>query len=531
MELWGLTMATITYDSYNSIALSGTSFDFAAQAGGEPVGELTSEDNLTVTISIPENVITEPSFRFSGDDFTAYEGVVYEDFDTTTNSGKAVGVYDNATGKIEVKRQDAGVDYFSFVMRPYIVDNYLTEGVLVEEITFRTSLTNINPTSLQIRGDQYTVTTSLEQEEGGGTISVERVNLASKEPFTATVDSETGNIIGLQGSFDAATGTVTIKAGSGKFIEPGSIRYDAVSESRLPMDNELMGINPVRLPASGRVPVINRGGTLVIFHEQSQAITPTAGATVDCGRDDVALMEVLDTNGFRLDHNQFSLDRAAGTITFEDPLILQTVQGDALTPPYTLVDRIENMRVANDVDITGRVTVAVPPDRAFPAGSMVADAIVFGDTFARVYNEFHQESWNSGAPVWSDERIGDDTTAKYDLINYPIEIVNYGSTTERWAIRFINSTTVQVIGEKYGIVLDNHSISVDGDIAPLNPANGQPYFTINADGFGSGWVTNNVLRFNTEGAQGQQWLIRSVQPGAATEVKDSIEIETRGDAN
>lgn len=524
-------MADIIYNTYNSISLFSNDFSVMPQAGGDPVGENSINLVPEIQIAFPENLIGQPNFEFNGEDYVTVDGVIYLDYDGSGFSGTAAGVFNQQTGLAEINNYRSNVTP-DLSVKPYYVNNFFYQTVLVEEISFRTALTNVNPTSLQIRGDRYAITTTIEPKVGGGTVAVEHIDPQSKESFTATVDANTGDLVGINGSFDAATGAVTVRANTGgKFIDPGSIRYDAVSESRLPMDNELMGINPVRLPASGRVPVINRGGTLVIFHEQSQAVTPTAGETVDCGRDDVALMEVVDANGLRLDYNQFTLDRAAGTITFEDPLVLQTVQGGALTPPYELVDRIENMRVANDVDITGRVTVAVPPDRSFPAGSMVADAIVFGDTFARVYNEFHQETWNSGAPVWSDERIGDDTTAKYDFINYPIEISNLGSVSERWAIRFISSSTIQVIGEKFGVVLDNHSISVDGDISPINPATGTPIFTMRVAGLGAGWVQNNVIRFNMEGAQGQQWLIRSVQPGAATEVKDSIEIETRGDAN
>ncbi|MDO6466815.1 hypothetical protein Q4498_01715 [Neptunomonas phycophila] len=524
-------MAALSYPAYGSIALSGNTFKFAPLTtgyGGTPVDPLVHTSQPAIDIKFPINMLTAPVFTFAGNNYLVRGGIVYKDWNANTQTGTAVGSWDEASKTATITTY-ANAQYFGLTAPPIFIDNFFDEPITVEEITFRTSLTNINPTSLQLRGTLYDVTTSV--VDG---VTVENIDHDSSLSFTAQANADTGAIEGsssVSGFLDSGTGTVTIRATGTKFLDPSSIRYDAVSESRLPMDNELMGINPVRLPASGRVPVINRGGTLVIFHEQSQSITPTAGATVDCGRDDVALIEVLDANGFRLDYNQFTLDRAAGTITFEDPLILQTVQGDALTPPYELVDRIENMRVANDVDITGRVTVAIPPDRAFPAGSQVADAIVFGDTFARVYNEFHQETWNSGAPVWSDERIGDDTTAKYDFINSPIEISNLGSVTERWAIRSINSSTIQVIGEKFGVVLDNHSTSVDGDISPINPATGTPFFTMRTAGRGAGWVQNNVIRFNTEGAQGQQWLIRSVQPGAATEVKDSIEIETRGDAN
>lgn len=50
-------------------------------------------------------------------------------------------------------------------------------------------------------------------------------------------------------------------------------------------------------------------------------------------------------------------------------------------------------------------------------------------------------------------------------------------------------------------------------------------------GFGSGWVTNNVIRFNTDSGDQNMWVIRTVQSGALSELTDNIEIEIRGDAN
>jgi hypothetical protein len=526
-------MADIKYNAFESLTLAGTGFKITPKGvGGTPVSGLNNTGMPAVCLKFPENMVVEPTFSWGYTKYVVKDGIVYKGFNAAQQYGTAAGSFEPDTGIVEFlpEKSNSNID---LTVAPYFVDNYFSEGVVVEEVTFRTSLTNVNPASLQIRGQLYSANASAQPTLGGGTIDVEELTLVRS--FSVTVDTDTGDLVGdadITGSLDGGTGTVVLaSATAGLYIDPGSVRYDAVSESRVPMDSDLLGINPVRLPASGRVPVINQGGTLVIFHEQEQAISPAAGATVNCGRADIALFEVRDADGLRLDYNQFTADREAGTITFADPLVLQTIQGDVLTAPYTLVDRIENMRVATDVDITGRVAVSEVPDRTFPAGSKVADAVVHGDTFARTYGEFHQESWNSGSPSWNDEREGDDTTAKYDFVNYPIEIVNKGSVTERWAVRFKSSTTIQVIGEKFGVVLDNHSISTDGDISPLNPATGTPYFTMRVNGFGAGWVTNNTIRFNMEGAQGQIWLLRSTQPGAATETKDSIDIEVRGDAN
>ena len=50
-------------------------------------------------------------------------------------------------------------------------------------------------------------------------------------------------------------------------------------------------------------------------------------------------------------------------------------------------------------------------------------------------------------------------------------------------------------------------------------------------GFGTGWVTNNVIRFNSDSGDNNMWVIRTIESGALSESTDSIDIEIRGDAN
>ncbi|WP_028468436.1 hypothetical protein [Neptunomonas japonica] len=530
-----------------NIALAAPSFTFAASHGA---GTLAPSGTNVVTVAtansslkpdlffhVPNNIVGEIIFSFADRTYVTVDGIVYISFDTITGVGTAAGAFDRASGIIKLSGNVPSSYYLYknpiFKIISMTVDEFSSNKRPAGHISFRTSISNVNSSSLQIRGSRYQIQQVAALDENSDAFNTE--DFTAETAFTVTVDVATNMLIGdvqVDGDFDGANGTVTIFGLNGWVIDPDSIRYDAVSEVRMPMNAELLGLNPVRLPSTGKVPVINNGDTLVIFNEEDQVVVPVAGATVSCGRIDVALMEVIDSQGLRLDYHQYSVDRDLGELTFEDPLSLVDISTNTLIGPYKLVNRIENMRLASNVDITGNVSVTAPPDRDFPAGSQVASALVWGDTGARVFNFFHQESWNSGSPVWSDARIGDDTTAKYDAINNPFEVVNKGSMSERWTIRFISSTGIQVIGEKLGVVLDNHSISLaNNDIAPINPSTGSPYFIIRQVGFGTGWVTNNVIRFNTDGANQNMWAIRTTQPGAATENKDAIEIEVRGDAN
>lgn len=532
----------------DNLAFTGSTVVFAAAHGADtlaPSGanlvsasSAASTKKPDVIFHVPTNVVGDISFYWDARVYIAKDGIVYHSFNPTTGVGAACGEFDRAKGLIKIDGSVANSYAMSqqpdgFSVISMTTDDFANAKRPAGHISFRTSISNVNSSSLQIRGSRYQSAPIAATDTDG--VAFDIANFTAETAFTVTVDIATNMLIGdvqIDGDFDGANGTVTIFSLNGWVIDPDSIRYDAVSEVRMPMNAELLGLNPVRLPSTGKVPVINNGDTLVIFNEEDQAVVPVAGATVSCGRVDVALMEVIDSQGLRLDYHQYTVDRDLGELTFENPLSLVDISTNTLIGPYKLVNRIENMRLASNVDITGNVSVTAPPDRDFPAGSQVASALVWGDTGARTFNFFHQESWNSGSPVWSDTRIGDDTTAKYDAINNPFEIVNKGSMSERWTIRFISSTTIQVIGEKLGVVLDNHSISIaDNDISPINPATGTPYFIIRQAGFGAGWVTNNVIRFNTDGANQNMWAIRTTQPGAATESKDAIEIEVRGDAN
>ena len=57
------------------------------------------------------------------------------------------------------------------------------------------------------------------------------------------------------------------------------------------------------------------------------------------------------------------------------------------------------------------------------------------------------------------------------------------------------------------------------------------YFTLLADGWGSGWATNNVLRFNTIGPNAPIWIARTVLPGANAQDDDFFAVQMRGDSD
>jgi hypothetical protein len=179
------------------------------------------------------------------------------------------------------------------------------------------------------------------------------------------------------------------------------------------------------------------------------------------------------------------------------------------------------------VQINGRLRFTRQITHNYPtSGSYVSSALIAGDLRARVSLLFDQVSWNN---VWADTVNGSGSaTATFNDIANPLQVVNSGALTERWAVIFTNSTTFNVIGEHVGTVAVGNTSS---DCSPLNPASGTPYFTIPSAGWGILWSTGNVLRFNTVGAYFPVWVARTIQQGPETVPDDSFTLLIRGDVD
>ncbi|WP_020228541.1 hypothetical protein [Acidovorax sp. MR-S7] len=396
------------------------------------------------------------------------------------------------------------------------------------EFVFRTGAAPLRPGSLSI---QYA-------RAVGGTQNV-----------TARIDGKI-EATGISGSVDYETGLVRVRFGTmvtaagnesqpwyaadrvgtdGKIFRPepvaaSSVRYSAVAYSYLPLDADLLGIDPVRLPSDGRVPIFRPGGFAVVGHTGKITTSVSNGQTIDCARVRLSRVRVVGHDGSVI-HTGYSTDLEAGTVTFTN------VSG--YSQPVTIEHRIEDMAVVRDVQISGEISftraltheypLASPGDPA--SGSFVSSALVAGDLFARVSLVFDQVTW-SGA--WSDALSGSSATATFNNTQYPIRVTNRGALTERWIVRFTNSTSFDVIGENVGVIATGNTST---DCAPNNPATGVPYFFLPALGWGNGWATGNVLRFNTIGAQFPVWVVRTVQQGPESVPDDNFTLLIRGDVD
>lgn len=273
---------------------------------------------------------------------------------------------------------------------------------------------------------------------------------------------------------------------------------------------------------------IFRPGDVCLVHQTSSTAPAAAsnGGSVDVGRTDLARLEVVGSDGTvhaRFDRNApaptgvgCSADLAMGVVSFSD------VSGFA--QPVTIRHRIEELLGLTGAGSTGLVTFNRPLSRAYPSGVKLSNLLRLGDLQGRIEGGFSQSAWTG---VWSDTRIGGEPLADYNDVAYPILANNKGAVEERWAVLFTNTTTFRVIGEFSGEV-GNGNVGVD--FSPINPATGEPFFTLQTEAWGLGWAAGNVWRFNTKGANAPGWGLRSVAasvPGG----DDKVVIEFRGFVN
>lgn len=485
--------------------------NYVTETNTQPAPPLTFDLLPTVADPIVPGSLL---LAFGGKTYVDRDGVLYTDLSSSTNAGSAVGTVDYAAGEARLAAYPAGAAS-SITVNGLLTSN---AGFGVTAVSWRTPGAPLRPASLQVtvvRADNAQVVTASADNNGNfnGPVIWGRVEVGT-------------GIVRLVFTTDPAdtSGQSDIR------VIPALVRYNGVLYSALPLNADLIGLDPVRLPADGRVPVYREGDVLVIHNtDETVVASPQAGGTVQLERDHQAAIEVVDANGVLLASAQYSANRELGTITWANPLLLQDAQGNPLSLPLVIRDRVEHMTLCTEVQITGALGISAPVPWDLPAGeTRVSSAVAWGDLQARLYRWFTQKTWNSGAPNWTDAPIGDATTSNYNSLNYPQIVTNRGAIAGKWAIVFTSATAFQVVEQQLGIITTGTTSS---DLAPINPATGAPYFTILAAGWGSGWAAGNAVRFNTDSCLGPLWMVRTVLSGQGVVEDDQFRIQIRGDAD
>lgn len=340
-----------------------------------------------------------------------------------------------------------------------------------------------------------------------------RTPAAPVKPESFTVYAGNGEIVGrsnaageitggITGKIDYETGFYEIKRDEGFY--PEDLRYNAVTQDNLPLDSSIIGIDAVRLPADGRVPVFRKGDMIVISNRLKQDLGSafTAAQKITLNRQNIDRLCLVDSKGKHVLAEKYTADLKAGSITFAEPLDLSQY-----TLPLTAVCAWEEENRVTGVDISGRLKLQFAIGRNYPKEhTFVSSALIGGDLLVRATEPFSQQAWDN---VWSDAQRGEPILARTNVKDYPIKLAGNGAITERWLIKFITATQFELYGERLGLVAQSDTLT---DLAPTNPATGKPYFTLKAAAFGGGWSTQNCIRFNTYGTPLPVWILRSVQP-------------------
>lgn len=457
--------------------------------------------DISVTIAPPNTVIqlinanldeaiVQGSVMFTCGTYTYFdrEGVLYRYVTSTglINSAENVGTVNYVAGNITILPSKISL---SSAINIITLQTIFGKWTAIDA-NFRTQLSPLKPEALSV---------SAVTEDG--------------VQITATAD-ENGDIVSewITGSVNYNNGTAKIAFGKivnsvwdSRRVDPSSIRYNAVSYKYIPLSADILGIDAVRLPPDGRVPIYRTGDLVIIANtDETTPATKTNGQTINAGRTRLAWVRLLDDDGLTVPSDRYTLDRAAGTVTITN--------ATGLAQPLTLRHTVADLRMVTDAQINGSLTLSRALSFDFPTtGTVIAGCLLHGDRRARVSAAWDQNSWDG---TWKDSIVGSAATATLDLIAHPITVTNEGCETERWILRWTNTTNVELIGETRGLVFSG---IFNTNIAPINPrtrdengAGGVPYLTIPVAANGGGWSAGNVVRINTVGAIAPIWMARSI---------------------
>lgn len=487
-----------------------------------------------VTETLPPNVISinltpysanaiipgTVQFKIGNTIYTDVEGVMYHTPDAT-GYGTPAGTIDYASGYAVLNNWVAGSPTFTLQSLATL------KGQFGEtEFYFRTTGSPLRPGGFQIAATD---------------VNGELLSASADLPGAITGTAITGNIDVEYGLVDVRFGamvadsSLTAEEKAEEWYNPANVvggniwqprrvipqttRYNCVVYAYLPLDADILGIDAVRLPSDGRVPIYRNGQVVMVIHPLTTSpATPALNGTtglyeLSCGRTRIAWVKVLDATGAVVTSG-YTLDRATGIVSWA------TLSG--LVTPVTIQHTVGDLRLITDVQIDGTLTLARPLTHAYPADeSLVAACLIHGDRRARVSAVWDQASWDS---TWTDALVGSAATATLNTIDFPITVTNEGCDTDRWLLRWTSTTNAELISEKRGLVWSgSYPAYVSGDpvdIAPINPrtrtlvdgvyVGGVPYLTLPQRANGGGWSAGNVVRINTIGAIADFWIARSI---------------------
>jgi len=367
---------------------------------------------IDVTPGFAEAIL-EGSLRFTlgGSTYVDRQGLLYRNPDPETGAGIQAGTIDYSNGLAVLADWAAGQAAQPALQS--LATSFSAQSV--DAVTFRTPGAPLAPGSLYISANTASGRRIEATADGDGYFTTADMD--------GRVNYQTGIVVVRFGRKVTAAGNETqpwydpAQVGEdGKIWKPVSvvadtIRFNCVVFSYLPLDADIIGLDPVRLPSDGRVPFLRKGNTVVV-HSTQRAAFPlgvTAGQQLNTGRTRLAYAHVEDKNGKRLADALYSANLDSGVVTLATPLNLT-----GYVEPLTVVHRIEDMSLVSDVEISGRLQLTRPLSHAYSASdTYVSSALVMGNLWARYTSLFDQKTWTnktSGRTTWTETSQRPSTT-------------------------------------------------------------------------------------------------------------------------
>ncbi|WP_336937870.1 hypothetical protein [Acinetobacter modestus] len=488
-----------------------------------------SKLNFDLTQGFNEQILSgSVRFKAGSDTFIDRNGLIYRNVDPATGSGTQSGTIQYGTGIIDVDSWTPSVDN-NLALQSLTTT---TDMPPIQHVSFRSPTIPIRPGSLTVvtaamAGGQLTLTADnagvIETTQAHGLINYDTgfvdIYFYTKTEITSlnrpSIEAQDWYLPELEYT-DAGKTYINVPY----WIDPTSVRYNAVAYTYIPLDSEILGLSATRLPPDGRVPIFRVGDIGVIASSKKQELpSHVAGQTYSLNDQRISWCELEDSNGVKVPFDMYVVDYDFGKVTLSGDFAL-----NALVAPISASYRYQDIGLINDVQINGQVTFTKPVTHNYSKDdSIVGSVVVAGDMFSRYTSKFVQGTWNS---AWDDSPTGQPITPNYNDALYPIAVTNKGSIQERWAIVFTDTTNFRIIGEVSGQIGTGN---VNADCAPINPITSAPYFVVKKEGWGTGWVSGNVLRFNTIAAMYPLWCIRTVKQSEPTVLSDNFQIMYRGD--
>lgn len=524
-----VTLASNTYKAYSETKGIVAHYRDSDAATGSTKTIVQDSLKFDLTYGFNEQVLgNSVRFKLGNETFIDRTGSLYRNVDPSNNSGTLSGQVNYGNGEIELSSWTPNTDN---VLKLESLTT-TTDIPPINNVSFRTPVIPLRPNSMTIvvatldhgqltlRFDENgVIETALAHGNLNHDTGFATVYFYEKTEITADnrAEIQENDWYDVLLEYEEAGKTyLNIPV----WIDASSIRYNAVAYTYIPLDSEILGLSATRLPIDGRVPIFRVGGIGIVSSSKSQELpSAIAGTTYELQDQRISWCELEDVDGLKVPFDMYEVDYDYGKVTLNGDFSLNT-----LTAPLTAKYRYQDMGLIRDVQINGQITFTKPVTHNYdPDDTIVGSALVIGDIQSRYTRKFVQGTWSN---TWADEPVGALISANYNDSLYPITVTNKGAIQERWALVFTDTTTFRCVGEYSGQIATG---SINSDFAPINPVTGSPYFTVKKEGWGSGWASGNVVRFNTISANYPIWVIRTVKQSEPTVLSDQFQIMLRGD--